>query len=108
MPWTISTRCNLEYQKLLKEKKGHLYLVTQALFAVSRTRTLSTQDVFQILLRSFHAAHCLILEEEAMLTTLTAAVVVPTKHKGFAITVRQLDIIIVFVVTNLWVDRFPV
>ena len=55
----------------------------QALFAVSRTRTLSTQDVFQILLRSFHAAHCLILEEEAMLTTLTAAVVVPTKHKGF-------------------------
>merc|ERR1719464_993340 len=55
--------------------------LNQALFAVSRTRTLSTQDVFQILLRSFHAAHCLILEEEAMLTTLTAAVVVPTKHK---------------------------
>ena len=49
---------------------------------MSRTRTLSTGDVFQILLRSFHAAHCLILEEEAMLTTLTAAVVVPTKHKG--------------------------
>ena len=64
-----------------------MYLVIQALFAVSRTRTLSTQDVFQILLRSFHAAHCLILEEEAMLTTLTAAVVVPTKHKGFVINV---------------------
>ena len=61
---------------------GAMDYLNQALFAVSRTRTLSTQDVFQILLRSFHAAHCLILEEEAMLTTLTAAVVVPTKHKG--------------------------
>jgi hypothetical protein len=56
--------------------------LNQALFGVSRTRSLATQDVFQILLRSFHAAHCLILEEEAMLTTLTAAVIVPTKHKG--------------------------
>ena len=61
---------------------GAMDYLNQALFAVSRTRTLSTQDVFQILLRSFHAAHCLILEEEAMLTTLTAAVIVPTKHKG--------------------------
>ena len=69
----------------------------QALFAVSRTRTLSTQDVFQILLRSFHAAHCLILEEEAMLTTLTAAVVVPTKHKGFFIIMRRLDTIILLI-----------
>ena len=69
----------------------------QALFAVSRTRTLSTQDVFQILLRSFHAAHCLILEEEAMLTTLTAAVVVPTKHKGFFIIMCRLDTIILFI-----------
>ena len=38
----------------------------------------STAGVFQALLRSFHAAHCLILEQEAMLTTLTAAVVLPT------------------------------
>ena len=56
--------------------------LNQALFGVSRTRSLSTQDVFQILLRSFHAAHCLILEEQAMLTTLTAAVILPTRHKG--------------------------
>ena len=54
--------------------------LNSALFGVRRARglSLSTQDVFQILLRSFHAAHCLILEEEAMLTTLTAAVVLPT------------------------------
>ena len=56
--------------------------LNQALFGVSRTRSLSTQDVFQILLRSFHAAHCLILEEEATLTTLTAACILPTKTKG--------------------------
>lgn len=57
---------------------GAMEYLNQALFGVSRNRTLTTQDVFQILLRSFHAAHCLILEEEAMLTTLTAAVVLPT------------------------------
>jgi len=57
---------------------GAMEYLNQALFGVTRTRTLTTQDVFQILLRSFHAAHCLILEEEAMLTTLTAAVVLPT------------------------------
>ena len=35
------------------------------------------QEVFQCLLRSFHAAHSLILQEEAQLTTLTAVVVLP-------------------------------
>ena len=85
VPWTISTRCELSKRIEFDLEKSNLKVpfYGQALFAVSRTRTLSTQDVFQILLRSFHAAHCLILEEEAMLTTLTAAVVVPTKHKGF-------------------------
>lgn len=33
------------------------------------------QDVFLSLLRSFHAAHSLILQEGGLLTTLTAAVV---------------------------------
>jgi len=61
---------------------GAMEYLNQALFGVSRNRTLTTQDVFQILLRSFHAAHCLILEEEAMLTTLTAAVVLPTNDEG--------------------------
>lgn len=37
----------------------------------------STTEVFVALLRSFHAAHNLILQEEALLTTLTAAVVLP-------------------------------
>ena len=57
---------------------GAMEYLNQALFGVARNRSITTQDVFQILLRSFHAAHCLILEEEAMLTTLTAAVVLPT------------------------------
>jgi len=61
---------------------GAMEYLNSALFGVSRNRSLTTQDVFQILLRSFHAAHCLILEEEAMLTTLTAAVVLPTVEEG--------------------------
>jgi serine/threonine protein phosphatase PrpC len=61
---------------------GAMEYLNSALFGVSRNRSLTTQDVFQILLRSFHAAHCLILEEEAMLTTLTAAVVLPTIEDG--------------------------
>ena len=36
--------------------------------------------MFQCLLRSFQAAHSLILKEEAQLTTLTACVVVPVKE----------------------------
>lgn len=34
------------------------------------------------LLRSFHAAHSLILQEDGMLTTLTAAVVAPLANKN--------------------------
>ena len=34
-------------------------------------------QVFQLLLRSFHRAHSLILKEEALLTTLTACAVLP-------------------------------
>uniref|UniRef100_A0A6A7G5C4 PP2C-like domain-containing protein CG9801 n=1 Tax=Hirondellea gigas TaxID=1518452 RepID=A0A6A7G5C4_9CRUS len=37
----------------------------------------NTTDLFVALLRSFHAAHSLILQEDGMLTTLTAAVVAP-------------------------------
>lgn len=39
------------------------------------------QDIFVALLRSFHAAHSLILQEDGMLTTLTAAVVAPLASK---------------------------
>ncbi|XP_064093432.1 uncharacterized protein LOC135206119 isoform X3 [Macrobrachium nipponense] len=41
----------------------------------------TTQEVFVALLRSFHAAHSLILQEDGMLTTLTAAVVLPLADK---------------------------
>ena len=44
--------------------------------------TMTTQEVFQILLRSFNAAHSLILQEEAQLTTLTACIVIPVKVDG--------------------------
>lgn len=37
----------------------------------------STTEVFVALLRSFHAAHNLILQEEGLLTTLTAVIVLP-------------------------------
>lgn len=40
-----------------------------------------SQDVFVALLRSFHAAHSLILQEDGMLTTLTAAVVMPLANR---------------------------
>jgi len=62
---------------------GAMDYLNTALFGVNRTRKLTTQDVFQILLRSFHAAHCLIIEQDAMLTTLTAAVVLPTADNKF-------------------------
>jgi len=62
---------------------GAMDYLNTALFGVSRTRKLTTEDVFQILLRSFHAAHCLIIELDGMLTTLTAAVVLPTSDNKF-------------------------
>ena len=49
-----------------------------AIFGMPKTAEgFTTQDVFNYLLRSFHAAHSLILQEEAQLTTLTACVVLP-------------------------------
>ena len=57
---------------------GCMEYLNTALFCGAGAGAGSTAGVFQALLRSFHAAHCLILEQEAMLTTLTAAVVLPT------------------------------
>ena len=48
-----------------------------AIFGVNREKNITTQEVFNFLLRSFHTAHTLILQEEAQLTTLTACVVLP-------------------------------
>lgn len=56
---------------------GCMDYLNAAIFGVKRAETFSTQDVFNYLLRSFHAAHSLILQEEAQLTTLTACVVLP-------------------------------
>ena len=58
---------------------GCMDYLNAAIFGVSRDKALNTQDVFNYLLRSFHAAHSLILQEEAQLTTLTACVVLPVK-----------------------------
>ena len=52
------------------------YLNT-AIFGMAKPDGITSQDVFNYLLRSFHAAHSLILQEEAQLTTLTACVVIP-------------------------------
>lgn len=37
----------------------------------------TTKDVFIALLRSFHAAHSMILQEQGMLTTLTVCTILP-------------------------------
>ncbi|GLH15895.1 Uncharacterized protein GBIM_20306, partial [Gryllus bimaculatus] len=58
---------------------GCVEYLNKALFTPGVTSVSSTTDVFVALLRSFHAAHSLILQEEGMLTTLTAAVVLPLK-----------------------------
>ncbi len=52
--------------------------------------TVTLQEVFQCLLRSFHAAHSLILQEEAQLTTLTACVILPVIENGNS--TRSFDI----------------
>ena len=43
------------------------------------SNVLSFQEVFTFLLRSFHSAHSLIVQEEGTLTTLTACVVLPIR-----------------------------
>ena len=52
-----------------------------AIFGVSRDKNITTQEVFNFLLRSFHTAHTLILQEEAQLTTLTACVILPIQDE---------------------------
>ncbi|XP_046400769.1 PP2C-like domain-containing protein CG9801 [Ischnura elegans] len=46
----------------------------------SITAVKNTKDVFVALLRSFHEAHSMILQEEGMLTTLTVAAVLPISY----------------------------
>uniref|UniRef100_A0A224XBK7 Putative serine/threonine protein phosphatase signal transduction mechanism n=1 Tax=Panstrongylus lignarius TaxID=156445 RepID=A0A224XBK7_9HEMI len=54
---------------------GCVDYLNQALFGAHTVA--STTEAFVALLRSFHAAHNLILEENGMLTTLTAVLVLP-------------------------------
>lgn len=57
---------------------GSLEYLNQALFCPSINNEMTTtKDVFIALLRSFHAAHSLILQEQGMLTTLTVCTVLP-------------------------------
>ena len=56
---------------------GCMDYLNAAIFGMPKPEGFSTQDVFNYLLRSFHAAHSLILQEEGQLTTLTACVVLP-------------------------------
>ena len=56
---------------------GCMEYLNTAIFGMAKPDGITTQDVFNYLLRSFHAAHSLILQEEAQLTTLTACVVIP-------------------------------
>ena len=51
--------------------------------AEARGKNLTTQEVFHLLLRSFHRAHALIIQEEALLTTLTACAVLPIEGGKF-------------------------
>ena len=56
---------------------GCMDFLNTAIFGVNRNKNITTQEVFNFLLRSFHTAHTLILQEEAQLTTLTACVILP-------------------------------
>ncbi|CAH0391098.1 unnamed protein product [Bemisia tabaci] len=57
---------------------GCVDYLNKAIFSKPTQGVTTTTDVFIALLRSFHAAHTLILQEQGMLTTLTAAVVLPS------------------------------
>ena len=61
---------------------GCMDYLNAAIFGMAKPEGFSTQDVFNYLLRSFHAAHSLILQEEGQLTTLTACVVLPVGENG--------------------------
>ncbi|XP_076650041.1 PP2C-like domain-containing protein CG9801 [Halictus rubicundus] len=57
---------------------GSMEYLNKALFCPSVNNEITTtKDVFIALLRSFHAAHSLILQEQGMLTTLTVCAVLP-------------------------------
>ncbi|XP_014485550.1 PREDICTED: PP2C-like domain-containing protein CG9801 isoform X2 [Dinoponera quadriceps] len=57
---------------------GSIEYLNRALFCPSiSSETTTTRDVFIALLRSFHAAHSLILQEQGMLTTLTVCTILP-------------------------------
>ncbi|XP_034936841.1 PP2C-like domain-containing protein CG9801 isoform X2 [Chelonus insularis] len=57
---------------------GSMEYLNKALFSSPLNCGITTtRDVFIALLRSFHAAHSLILQEQGMLTTLTVCVILP-------------------------------
>ncbi|EFN63076.1 PP2C-like domain-containing protein CG9801 [Camponotus floridanus] len=62
---------------------GSIEYLNQALFCSSiNSETTTTKDVFIALLRSFHAAHSLILQEQGMLTTLTVCTILPLPNSS--------------------------
>lgn len=62
---------------------GCVEYLNKAIFSsAAPSKPTSTTEVFVALFRSFHAAHSLILQEEGMLTTLTAALVLPLAVPG--------------------------
>ncbi|XP_042225001.1 uncharacterized protein LOC121868428 isoform X2 [Homarus americanus] len=69
---SIAARCAIH---------GCLHHLNTALYSPAASPPETTTDIFVALLRSFHAAHSLILQEDGMLTTLTAAVVAPLSNK---------------------------
>ncbi|XP_050728167.1 uncharacterized protein LOC127004468 isoform X2 [Eriocheir sinensis] len=69
---SIAARCAIH---------GCLHHLNTALYSPAAAPPETTTDVFVALLRSFHAAHSLILQEDGMLTTLTAAVVMPLANR---------------------------
>ncbi|XP_044018404.1 PP2C-like domain-containing protein CG9801 isoform X2 [Aphidius gifuensis] len=57
---------------------GCMEYLNKALFSSQvNSQMTTTRDVFIALLRSFHAAHSLILQEQGMLTTLTVCAILP-------------------------------
>ncbi|XP_034255002.1 PP2C-like domain-containing protein CG9801 [Thrips palmi] len=62
---------------------GCVEYLNKAVFSnATPSKPTNTTEVFVALFRSFHAAHSLILQEEGMLTTLTAALVLPLAAPG--------------------------
>lgn len=70
---------------------GCMDYLNAAIFGMNNDKGLSTHDVFNYLLRSFHAAHSLILQEEAQLTTLTACVVLPVSTDQGIVLIKAVN-----------------